>query len=81
MEAVALSPDLDEVAVVHQAVEKRRDGRRVTEHLRPVCVTKGASLEVTMLYRRWGMAPRDRLIGAGRKPRQAAGVKSLGGER
>jgi putative transposase len=33
------------------------------------------------LYRRWGTAPRSRPAGAGFKPPQAAGVKSLRGER
>jgi hypothetical protein len=31
MEAIALAADLDEVAVMHQAVEERRHRRRVAE--------------------------------------------------
>ena len=38
-------------------------------------------MAISMLYRRWGRAPRSRLTGAGFKPPQAAGVKSSGGER
>ncbi len=36
VQPVALAAHLDEVAVVHEAVEKRRDGRCVTEKFRPV---------------------------------------------
>ena len=33
---IALTPNLDEVRVVHEPVEKRRNGRRVTKELGPV---------------------------------------------
>ena len=36
MEPVALAAHLDEVAVMHKAVEKRRDGGSVAKKLRPV---------------------------------------------
>ena len=38
-------------------------------------------MAISVLCGRWGRAPRSRLAGAGFKPPQAAGVKSLGGER
>ncbi len=36
VQAIALAADLDEMAVVHQAVEKRRHRRGVAEDLRPI---------------------------------------------
>ena len=42
MEAIALAANLDQMRVMHQAIEKGRNGRGVAEQLRPVCVTKGA---------------------------------------
>jgi len=36
MEAIALAAYLDEVAVVHEAIEEGRDGRCIAKELRPI---------------------------------------------
>jgi hypothetical protein len=36
MQAIAFTPDLGQVAVVHQAIEKCRDRRRVAEDFGPI---------------------------------------------
>jgi transposase InsO family protein len=46
-----------------------------------VCCERLACKSRAVLYRRWRMALRSQPAGAGFKPPQAAGVKSLGGER
>ena len=42
VQSIALAAYFNEVAMVHQAIEKGRNCRRVAEEFRPMCVTKGA---------------------------------------